>query len=233
MSADFFTILRNLLPKGKLFRLVKENQWKQVLRGLAEEPDRICTFENEVRDAGLPGRIPDEALADWESDYNIETNASLTNTERNNRIISKISATGGQGPDYLEDVIQAAGFGLYVYENIPAVDPSTISGILIAGPSDWTVTIIWAVTSGGITMGGLTAIGSPVTMGGRAGSSIDPVDPSIPSDPNTWPFFWFLAGPANVNDTVNIDATREEELINLIISLKPAHTWVVANVAFV
>lgn len=51
---NFFPIIKRLLPSGRAYFLANNTQHKQAIEALAEEPNRICTFFNDVKLSGIP-----------------------------------------------------------------------------------------------------------------------------------------------------------------------------------
>jgi hypothetical protein len=151
----------------------------------------------------------------------------LSSTERNERITGKYTAQGGQGPDYMEDTMQAAGFPVYVYENtFPYIDPHvliTAGATLIPGPPTYKANRINDLTLGGHTLGAKT-------LGAFLGTTISPVYKELPVDATVYGLVWFLAGPGVYTDVVNIPLVRQDDFIKQLLQIKPAHTWVVANI---
>ena len=257
MAVDFFPVIKQLLPKGRAFRLPFENDLYKFHKSQAEEPGRICTFYESVRDAGIPPSIPLAALNDWETFLGLPINSSLTVTERNERILGKLTAVGGQGPDYIQDTFQAAGFPVYVYENNPAmgareyvtrlgdtgiemgdfdlgdytdrIDPRSLGGILYANPPIWLNKNNYL----GSRLGDTNVEMGDFDLGQYTATLVFEFEYVIPSDSATFIFFWFLAGPGGIFDFVNIPADRQTDFENLIYQLKPAHSWVIAQVNYV
>lgn len=253
---DYGKFLRSLFPKGLAFRFFNGSYFKQLSEALAKEPERIKDFYDTVRDSGIPdcNILPDEALSDWETFLALSKNDSLTNVERCERIQGKFIAQGGQGPDYIQQVLQDAGFPVYVFENIPSdnpsfrqytaalggfslggsnlgaytdrIDPRTVDGTLIAGPPTYSTARNYSATLGGFSLGG-------ANLGTYIGTETTENEVTIPSDPATFIFIWFLTGPNGLNDFVDIPEDRKTDLISQILQIKPAHTWVILQANFI
>lgn len=226
---QFIEIIKKLYPKGKAFNLFPGKQFEKLNKAFSLEYERVKEFYDQVRNSGIPGLIPDEALEDWENFLALETISGLTSFVRNSRIISKYAAQGGQGPGYIEKVLQDADFGVYVIENIPVQDPRPYLGYLVAGPALYeTADKIYT-----FTLGNGDTLGSGVTLGAYSGISIIEIPYEIPADPALWWPIWFLTGPGGLGDFVNIPIERMSDFKKLIIQTKPGHTWIVAQVNFV
>ena len=228
MGCHFFKTMKSLAPKGLAYLLFKLTQHVELMTALSKEPERIETFFDLVQQSGVPdGNLPEDSLDDWETFLALSKNDSLSVAERNERITAKYSSQGGQGPDYIQDTMQAAGFDVYVVENFPSViDPHTLTGVYIPGPLVYEANRIYNARYGNDTYGG-------TTYGAFLGTTIDPVDVPIPVAPTLYRYIWFLTGPLGINDFVNIPIARQQDFLNQILQIKPGHTPVLAQVNFV
>lgn len=253
---EFGEILRSLFPKGKAFRFFTGSYFKKLSEALAKEPERIGIFYDKVRDSGLPkcGTLPSEALSDWENFLGLPRNDALTDDERCERIEGKYTAQGGQGIGYLQGVLQNSGYPVYGIENIPSdnpsvrayvsrlggfslggltlgaytdrIDPRTVTGLLIAGPPTYTTVRNYRATLGGFSLGGKK-------MGDYLGTTTTENEVTIPPTPSAFIFIWFLTGENGLGDFVDIPIEKKNDFIKQILQIKPAHTWVIAQVNFV
>ncbi len=255
-SENWFKVIKDLKPPGRAFRLPFENDLYKFHKAQAEEPNRVCDFYVDVRDSGIPTMtMPADSLPDWESDLGLITNTSLTDDQRRERIIGKYYSVGGQGPEYIQDRFQAAGFDVFVYENNPAagarqyitlmndfqlndaqlgdftdrIDPRTLAGILYANPPIYTNRKDYL----GSSLGDTNVEMNDFELGEFSTTLIEEFEYTIPTDSATYIFFWFLAGPGGIFDFVNIPADKQADFESLIFQLKPAHTWVIAQVNFI
>lgn len=220
-------MLRSLFPKGLVFRLFSGSKFRLFIDALAEELERIKAHSENVRNAGIPGLLPDEALSDWETFLALPYDSSLTITERQSRIVGKYTAMGGQAVEYLQEVMQMAGFPVYGFENVPIhIDPTTIAGYLIAGPPGWYSYKTYLAALGGFQLG-------EYQLAEYSGTIVREIEAEIPEIFPQYIFIWFLCGPSGIGDFVDIPAARETDFKRLIESVKPAHTWVIAQVNFV
>lgn len=222
---DLFEVVKRVFPKGLAFRFFVGSQYREFTEGLSVEPGRIAEFFQKVLESGVPGYIPEEALDDWEFFLNLDKNDSLTTKSRNDRIAGKISAQGGQGPKYIQNILQDAGYPVYVTENVPQVDPTTKTGLLIPGPPTYSIISLYAASLGGFTLGGRT-------LGQKQFSDIVEDVVTIPVIPNRYIFIWFLTGPTGIDDFVDLPNISRDDFIKQILQIKPAHTWVIAQVNF-
>ncbi len=256
MARDFFPVIQKLLPKGRAFRLAYQNDLYKFHQAQAKEPGRICDFFVDVRNSGIPPNIPSDALSDWETFLGLLTNTALTDESRNDRILSKLTAVGGQGPDYIEKQLQDAGFPLFVYENnvqegareyitllgdtgiemndfqlgdfTDRLNPNSVPGDLLANPP------IFATSKDyiGSMLGDTDTELDDFELGEFSDTIFTEFEYKISADSETFVFYWFIAGEGGIFDTVDLPADRQDDFESLVYQLKPAHTWVIANVTY-
>jgi hypothetical protein len=252
---NFLPTIKKLLYDGRAFRVFFDTTHEKILDASQLEAGRVKIFSDNIRDSGIPnGELPADSLEDWETFLGLPMNTSLTDQERNERIRGKYASQGGQGPDYIQDTLQAAGFPVYVIENIPSVEPSvraytsrlgglnlgestlgaytdridprSVGGLLIPGPAIWETERIYSSSMGNMTLG-------ETKLGGYIGTITKEVPYVIPGIPSRFIFIWFLTGVNGLDDFVNIPQDRKQDFINQVIQIKPAHTWVIAQVNFI
>jgi len=224
---NFLPTIKKLLPNGRAFRVFYNTMHEKILDGSQVEAGRVKDFTDLVRDSGIPdGNLSADVLSDWEIFLGLQRNDDLTDVERNDRISGKYASQGGQGPDYIEEALQASGYPVYVQENpAPRTDPSTVTGTLIPGPLVWQARRTYSRT-----LGSATTLSSAATLGIYSGTGIFEKEYTLPSDPNLFVFFFFLTGPLGLGDFVNIAATKKQDFITRVIQLKPAHVWCIAQI---
>lgn len=122
MIRNFYDTLKSLLPNGRAFRIPDGTQFRNVNEALGEEPDRIREYFDDTRDSGLPGKIPAVCFGEWETMLNLLYDPTLSDSERQARIMARIFAVGGQGAEYLEDALNLAGYPITIYDNIAATE---------------------------------------------------------------------------------------------------------------
>jgi hypothetical protein len=225
--------LIKLYPSGHAFRLFK-NPWKNLNIALLEEGNRIIIFSRKVRDSGIPGQLPSEALSDWEELFQLKESASLTDEERNQRIKSRFNAVGGQGKDYLQDVLNDAfklllgEYRIYVVRCGDSIstcgNPISTCGSYIESPTTAEIVIYennppWS---------------NPYLLLGTLIYKTDNDNPAdIPADLDYWGVFWFISGPDGLGSFLEIPISRKNEFIETVLRHKPVDSWVVAQVNFV
>ena len=248
--------LKILMPNGKAFNFPYGLDIQKLHLALCKEPERLVIYGDAIRDAGNPGTIPDDFICEWEAFLGLRCDSTLTMEQRHQRIIGRYVSVGGQAKDYVKNVLNQAGFDVYVYENIPSegqktytclmgdkylgdalcgefsdrIDPRTIpDGTLIVGSPDYTLEKVYVATMGGAYLGD-TVMGG---LGDFQGARLIETVYSIPADSTRYIFFWFIAGSNGYFDTVDLPIERKNDFVELILKIKPAHTWCVANINWI
>jgi hypothetical protein len=227
----FLRIFQHLLPDAAAWRLTITKTLRKFFEGLAQSFAAARTFIDQVHADRLPATTRE--LAAWERQFGVT--ARGTEADRRLQLDGEWKAQGGQSPRYLQDVMQAAGFNVFIHEwwEGPNVAPRTARD-----PRDYTVAPLF----------GQTQCGQTKAQCGRAGEICDrflvnetnylvnhnmlPVaPPSIPSNPDTWPYFLYWGGEVFGQPAV-IDAARKEEFKRLLLKICPAHLWLVTIVIY-
>jgi hypothetical protein len=222
----FFRIIRHLLPDGQAWRVTIDKTLRRFLLGVASVHASARDFIERVYDDRLPETTRD--LAPWLAQFGIEPAA--TDADQRLQLASAWQATGGQSPAYLQSVVQAAGFPLYIFEFWwlgDVLDPRTFTDQPLTGT---------------------VQCGEPLAQCGEPSAQCnnflvnDPhylvnlaltrdAPPPIPSDPSTWVHFLYWGGPSG--EFVDLPVERRPELERLLLKLKPSEKWIVTFVNWV
>ena len=230
---------------------------KALWRGLSKEFGRFVEYRDLVKCAAVPSSsLCIDAVDDLEKKYGLLKDDGLTDAERIARIVERAALFGSGGKDWLESQIQAAGFPLYVIENVPMalvetqfgdvqfsdttqfgimpnrIDPETVDGILItsvAGQSGGAV-ILDSSQFGGTNQFGTTMFGTR-----DPGYSFpQPRARLMPRDPVYWPMVFFLSPfpdrLAALDELLVLSGDRYRYLIEMVQQIKHLHLWCVAQV---
>jgi hypothetical protein len=171
-------------------------------------------------------------LTEWEYQFGL-TMAAVEGDRRLN-VDSAWKARGGQSPRYLQDVVRAAGFDVYIHEWWSSGPAPYIA----RDPRDYTN----VPTFGTVQCDEPLALcGEPDALcnnflanepGYLVNSNLTPyAPPPVPSDPTKWPFFIYWGGQT-FGDVVFLDPARRQEFERLILKLCPAHCWLVTLVDY-
>jgi len=104
--SDLFKTFKHLFPKALAWSFPFNGFLKKYIEGLSETPNDIRDFADNVYLDIFPQTTRELEL--WEQQFNIT--ASGTDQQRRANLAARWIAQGGQGKDYLESVIHAAGF---------------------------------------------------------------------------------------------------------------------------
>jgi hypothetical protein len=264
---DFFRQLRHLLPDALAWRprdvadpewLIGEDHYVgepglligpqntaqglqlwRFLKALSFAPEKAVYYVDRVVEDLFPETTRE--LDEWERQFGLA--GTGTEEDRRAQLAAAWSASGGQSPRYLQDVIQAAGFNLWIHEwRIPIGPPW-----LPRDPRDYTS----PPTIGEAQCASSVTLVAQAQCSGFVGSQDVCSDflvneprylvnqdltrrapPPIPADPATWVFFIYW-GAAVFPNHAEVPAGRRAELERLLLKLCPDHQWLVMLVDYV
>jgi len=231
---------------------------RKLWQGLSREFGRVWDYLGLVEAATVPSdAIPVEALSDLEAKYGISALGELSDDERIARLVERASQYGSGGAGWLQQQIQAAGFPLYVIENvyIPGVetqfgavqfdnvtqfglmpgriDPTTVPGILItSSPNRPGAKVIAAASQFGTAQfGGVTQFGTA----NEDYTNPQPAERGLPTDSTLWAGVFFLSPfpdrIATEDEMLFISEEATRYLVKLVQAIKYLGRWCVAQVA--
>lgn len=250
-----------LLPKGSIWVPKSGGFFDGLLDGISDSFEVVrlkLAGLAYIRNAKLT-----PVLDELEIDYGLAFNPNITESERRASLDSRINAIDNTGSrQELERAIQRSGFDLFVYSNSPAVDPTRfltdfemVAGEdnAFAGEPDAVAGVFLAelVVNGDVVINEsiyeLTA-GDEFSFAGEP-TAIAEIEQLVeqnfqyilPSNPNAWPFVFFVGGSATFADDgsivsidfVNIDENRRLELREIILKYKPMFTWAALQVNYI
>lgn len=229
--AMFSRVVRRLLPDALAWRLAKNTTIRKFIDGLSETPGHARAFVDDVYGDLFPDTT--RALALWETQFALV--APSDEDARRLQVDASWKATGGQSPRYLQDVLQAAGFPLYVHE---WWEPGSLPRVT-RDPRDYTNQPL----IGTIQCGDDEALcGEPIAQCNRFLANetdylvnenlTNVAPPPVPSNPARWPFFVYFGGET-FPDRAEVPAARRAELERLLLKLRPQQQWVVTLIDYV
>lgn len=239
MNPVFFRVISHLLPDAEAWRVVVEKKLRQFFMGIAEGAAApVKSFADQVYLESSATDCSLDALREWEREYGLIPNAD-EELRRLNLAAAK-AAGGDQDPDYIQGVLQTAGFDVYVHEwwesGPPWVardprdytEPPTIGTVQCDADEDTQPQCTAAEDAAGNpqTQPSCDAFlaNDPHYFDNKTLSPNAP--PPIPSDPKYWPYFIYIGGET-FPDFVSIDSFRKEEFETLILKLRPLRHWIV------
>lgn len=211
--------------------------WK-FIKGLGEEPENVRAFIDEVHGDAFPATTRD--LEEWERQFGIEPTSD--EATRRLALAAEWAATGGQSPHYLQSVVQAAGFNLWIHEwwssgpPYVARDPRSYTQLALIGTYQ------------------CRPVGDPDQVQCRPRTFADQpqcnrfmvrdpgyivnrdltprAPPPIPDDASKFPYFLYWGAQVFPN-RASVPIGRKDELERLLLKLCPAQQWLVMLVDYV
>jgi len=228
-----------LLPPGSLWQVEEDGDLDQLLKGTADNWEDVRAFLETVGFVRDP--LKTNLLEELEREFGIVPDFDLTEAERREQLAAlKFDSVDGVGSDDdLQNLLQAAGFDVQVHRNDPPVDPALFvpPGELLLKGDVFLIEPGTAAQCGGET----TVCGNvEAVCGFFRGSSRTEVTPDLPTDPDTFPFFFFVGGDATRDGggflTSILPATvplhRRDRFRSFILEIKPWFTWAVLIINF-
>ena len=109
----FLRVFGHLLPRTRLWSLALDGFMRRLFEGLTGLPSDARDFIDALWLKLLP---PDtDELPAWDEQFGLPE-SGLSDADRKTRLAAAWSALGGQSPRYLQDVMQANGFDVYIHE---------------------------------------------------------------------------------------------------------------------
>lgn len=227
-----FTTFQNLLPRALAWRTTIATNLRRYVAGLAAFAGDVRTFIDLVYLDLFPPTTRE--LAAWETQFALP--GTGTEADRRLRLAAEWRAQGGQSPDYLQSVVQAAGFTtVFVHEwwsigpPFVALDPRNYTQRPLLGIYQCEATSPWQCFNPGP--------GQPLAphcddhLANEPGYIVNldltlRAPPTVPDDPAFWPYFLYFSGEA-FPELAAVDASRIDELKELLLSICPAQQWIV------
>jgi len=256
MNNLFLRVYQHLLPRAQAWKIAYEKTLRSFFEGLSEFPDDAREFYDDIWLDIFPETT--RQLDEWEKQFGIITDIP-SESERRARLDAEWKQLGGQSPSYIQNILQDAGFPVYVHEwwyydndfagaiifgNAEAVfgNANSIFGNSSAITRQTRDPNLW-IDSNSVLVNKITFVNKLFTQyvnfgnafasfgnanavfGGFTGISLDILKYQIPTDPDTFPYFWYVGG-VDFGSYVDIPAERKDEFETLILKIKPRHTWV-------
>lgn len=216
IAEQLIRLTKSLLPTGRAFRAPYLGVLDRVYRALNDEQEVAYNDSRGILDSILPdnANFTADDASDWERRLGIAASSATSLVDRRAAIQRKYAHPGNilarQGPDYIEGQLQAAGFNVFVHENLTGESPGTY------------------ITTDVFTHGSISAFhGSGLTSGGGLATFlvVNSIDPAIDAAFDLGSDFrnLFFIGGQTLGDTADVPSVRETEFRQLILSLKPTH----------
>jgi hypothetical protein len=110
---DWLNILKHLLPNARAWSLTTEKQLRKFFLGISGAAKNSQDFLDGVYSDLNPETTRE--VDQWEKQFGI-LNIGAGDSQRRDRISAAWKDRGGQSPRYLQDILQSAGFDVYIHE---------------------------------------------------------------------------------------------------------------------
>jgi hypothetical protein len=242
MSSLFLRVFQHLLPTGQAWRTTIDKTLRRLFEGLSSSPQDVVNFADAVFGDAFPSTTRE--LAEWEKQFGIVPN--VDDATRRLNLAAEWASTGGQSIAYIQGVLQAAGFTVYIYDSYDPTPPYTVHD-----PHAYTTAPLIGSYQCYGTRGhdqpacaGLDSDGAPLLNQPECNAFLanDPhyivnkdltprPPPPIPSDPSTWPYFMYVGG-STFGAHATVPASRRGEFERLLLKLRPTQLWIVTLIDY-
>lgn len=226
-------LFQHLLPNARAWRLTIDKNLRRFFAGLSVLPADIQQFVDAVWQDVFPATTRQLSL--WEDQFGLPA-AVLTDAERRARITAAWLATGGQSPRYIQDVLQAAGFAVYVHEWWePGTNPPVArnpNDVITQGAAN---TPFLMSDGGGDAQDGDAVAQDGATLsltGYLLVNKIPGVSYAVPTNPQHYPYIFYVGGET-FPDVANVPESRRDEFENLLLKISPTEQWIGVLVGYV
>lgn len=210
---DLLKVTKRLYPTGRAFRVPSGSKLEQLHKALSLSEQRaidsatIEVFNSLIADND---QFTEDDAAIWEARLSIISNQLTDLDSRKAAIRRKYFAPSGENPALqhylrLQQSLQDAGFDLFVHENFAGQSPGDITPVSSVQHSPS------SVQHGNINHGGSTLeiIANSILPSGDAGFLVGDLRST------------FFIGADTLGDFANVPLSRQSELRQLILTLKP------------
>lgn len=218
---------RQLYPPGRAFAMPTGGDLEALHRALAQSEARAWDDAMSILDSILPDNdnFTEEDATDWERRLGIYSGTGTTLADRKLAILRKINHPGTvkarQNYLYLQNQLRAAGFDVYVYENIfsdggggfETRTPDEILGIAVGDAS------LGGFNLGELNLGAAWADNGVTICANHLEESRD-ADFSFGGNYRS---SFFIAGAA-VDEFADVEEVRKISFRQLILRIKPVNT---------
>ncbi len=223
----FFRIIRHLLPDAAAWR-AREGGTRPIerfLAGLAGGPADARAFI----DSAYLDLYPDSTREIEQHEHEFALASTGSEAQRRSAIAAAWRATGGQSPSYLQGILQAAGFDVYLHDPWEPGGPPYVS----RDPRDYTDPILIGTVQCGDTHAecGETEAQCDAFLRNSPNYLVNETlvrrpPPPVPDNPIYWRRFMYVGG-ATFPDHAPVPIARRAEFEALLLQLRPTSLWIV------
>lgn len=223
MALDFWVrVFDRLLPRSRAFHLTLDRTLKKYFEGLSALPEMVKEHVASVLLEAFPQTTT--RLSDWSLLFGSPQLLSA------DEVAAEWKATGGQTPQYIQDILQDAGYDVYVHEwwvpdSAPPVARNPFSPINLIETSRVLVNDLahiekkWTYQFGDGTQ--FQGDGE-ISFGAYDGYHYVPKVYPTPNNPGEYPVYFYICGETWPEYAMVLE-NDIRKLIRLIYKLKPVH----------
>ena len=246
-----FNSLRHLLPRTPLWSVAEDKNLRTLMQLIGNALDPIRTYFDKIFFDMFPETT--RQLNAWDAVQGVH-NYSISEEDRRSRFAGWLRSMGGQSPQYIQDVLQASGFNLYVYDsfysNVPDwYNPRSVlwgeelgcgDNLLECG-QDEAECGNYAGSNGYALVNKLYVAGVNYSVlcgedeaacgqdeaecGNFIDFYFDRITYPLPDEPEYFPYFLYI-GAATFGEMAYVMEERREELEDLLLRICPQHLWI-------
>jgi uncharacterized protein YmfQ (DUF2313 family) len=237
--------IKALLPDGSLWVPAPGEDLDLLLKAMSEnwlEAYNSAVAQGEVRNPLKTG-----LLEEVEREFGFLQNPGLTEEMRRQQVAAvKYENTDQRNSDDdVQNFLNAAGFDVEIHQNDPAVDPALFAGDILLNAGD-------ILLNGGLYIikaeyimqcgGAIAFCGHQDAVCGRFDNlTFIDFEYDLPTDPEAWPFIYFVGGPATRDGNgfltaiapADVPLNRKDKFVELILSSKPMFCWAILIINYV
>ena len=117
----FENLIEKLLPTGRAWLQRPVKIMGAILGGIADEMETVRASSLKLKDSIFPQLMDVEFIPDWENRFKLPFSAVMSEQERRDRLDSQWQQ-GGQSLEFIQSVLQEAGFDVYLKESAILAD---------------------------------------------------------------------------------------------------------------
>lgn len=211
-------VFDRLLPDSRVWNLVYDRILRKFFHGLSILPQTVRDDIAAVLAEAFPATT--SYLPDWSEQFGSMSDLTAE------QLAAEWADTGGQTPQYLQDILHAAGFeNLYVHEWwVPGSNPVTARNPIALVPTS--VVLVNDITRVEKNFlhyfGDGTQFGDGSEFGAFNGYTLIAKEYPTPDNPDHYPYYFYIGGQT-WPDLAAISSTDYRKVIRLIYKIKPTH----------
>lgn len=212
-------LTRQLYPTGRAWKLPFDGYFEGLHRGLAQSENRLYDDTLSILDSLIPDNdnFSQDDATDWERRLGIYSAPGTLFADRKLAILRKMKAPGKNPAHghylFIQTQLQAAGFNVYVHENIQLLYPS---GTDTYNPATLNAAILSEVQQGDFQQGDFQQGGFINQVVARSIYNSDDIHFDVGYSLRST----FFIGGQVLGTYANVPAAREIEFRQLILQLK-------------